>query len=218
MRLAGNIAACLLLLIALKAQDVTGSDLSKLDLKNVNGTVTSYNGTTALKLTEKVGAKGEAIALIKDAKLRDGTIDVEVAGALAPGAADTARGFIGVAFRVQADASQFECIYLRPTNGRADDQLRRNHTTQYVSYPDWPWERLRKETPGAYESYVDMVSGEWTRMRIVVKGSNAALFVGDAPQPCLLVHDLKLGENEGSIGLWIGPGTEGYFRNLKILR
>jgi hypothetical protein len=34
------------------------------------------------------------------------------------------RGF-GIAFRVQGN--RFEYIYLRPTNGRADDQIRRNH-------------------------------------------------------------------------------------------
>jgi hypothetical protein len=127
-----------------------------------------------------------------------------------------ARGFIGIAFRVQPGASRYECIYLRPTNGRADDQLRRNHTTQYISFPDWPWERLRKDSPGVYESYVDLQPGEWTKVRIVVKGTDASLFVGAATQPCLLVHDLKLGESTGAVALWIGPGTEGYFRDLKI--
>lgn len=67
-----------------------------------------------------------------------------------------------------------------------------------------------------YESYADMVAGEWTHLRIVIHGSNAALYVGNAEQPCLLVHDLKLGDSQGAIALWIGPGTEGYFRNLSV--
>jgi hypothetical protein len=40
----------------------------------------------------------------------------------------TKRKFIGVAFRAQAQSSKFEYIYLRTINGRADDQLQRNHS------------------------------------------------------------------------------------------
>jgi hypothetical protein len=43
----------------------------------------------------------------------------------------------------------------RPTNGRAEDQVRRNHATQYISYPDRRWFQLRKDFPGKYESYAD---------------------------------------------------------------
>jgi hypothetical protein len=94
--------------------------------------------------------------------------------------------------------------------------LQRNHSTQYVSGPDWPWRRLRTETPGKYESYADMGYGEWIHLRIVVHGPDASLYLGNATQPCLVVHDMKLGDTEGGVALWIGPGTEGYFRNLKI--
>jgi hypothetical protein len=53
-------------------------------------------------------------------------------------------------------------------------------------------------------------------MRVVVRDKEARLFVGDAGQPCLIVHDLKLGDAEGGIALWTGPGTEGYFRSVRI--
>lgn len=43
------------------------------------------------------------------------------------------------------DEAKLEAIYLRPTNGRADDQLRRNHAVQYISHPEHLWERLRAE-------------------------------------------------------------------------
>jgi len=144
-------------------------------------------------------------------------IELELAGSPGAGAAaQGARGFIGVAFRVQPDVKKFELIYLRPTNGRAEDQLRRNHSVQYVSFPDWPWERTRQETPGLYESYVDLEAGAWTKVRITVSGTKARLFVNGADQPCLLVNDLKLGPSKGGIGLWIGPGTDGYFGPLQI--
>ena len=37
-----------------------------------------------------------------------------------------------------------------------------------------------------------------------------------APQPVLIVNDLKLGDSSGAVALWIGPGTEGYFTDLVI--
>jgi len=198
------------------AQQIVLTNPSSLELRNAQAEVTTYRGTQALKLTEKEAGPSAAFAMVKNLTFRNGAIDVDVSGAPAKGAPESARGFIGVMFHIQADGSHFEKIYVRPTNGRADDQLRRNHSTQYVSSPDWPWERLRKESPGVYESYADMVAGEWMHLRIVVTGTNASLYVGDATQPCLIVHDLKLGEKEGAVALWIEPGTEGYFRNLKI--
>jgi hypothetical protein len=198
------------------AQEIPLTDVSRFQLRNARAEVVEHRGAKALKLSEQKPDGGEVIALIDKLRFRNGTIDLEVSGAPLTTAGPGARGFIGIVFRAQPDGSRYESFYLRPTNARADDQLRRNHSTQYVSAPDWPWERLRKESPGVYESYADMQPGEWTRMRVVVRGTDAALYVGNAEQPCLVVHDLKLGDSEGAVGLWIGPGTDGYFRSLKI--
>jgi hypothetical protein len=158
----------------------------------------------------------DALALLKNLDFKDGAIDVDVAGLPGAAASNTARGFIGVAFRSAPHAAAFDCFYLRPTNGRADDQLRRNHATQYVSEPEFPWERLRTQSPGVYESYVDLETGGWTHVTIDVSGVRARLFVNGAAQPALIVNDLKRGVTSGAIGLWIGPGTEAYFRNLHV--
>jgi hypothetical protein len=148
-----------------------------------------------------------------------GTIEVEVAGSPLPDAPPGARGFVGVVFRVQAADESFgsDGIYLRPTNGRADDQVRRNHSTQYFAYPGYDFARLRREAPAQYESYVDLIPGEWTTMRIEVQGTTAKLFVGGAPQPTLIVNDLKRGADaHGSVGLYVDNGTDGHFRNLRV--
>jgi len=191
------------------------NDPSQVELKNASAAVTAHKGGSALKL---VGASADdGLAFIRSRTFHNGTIEVDLAGAPAASAGEQARGFVGIAFRAQKDQSRFEKFYIRPTNGRADDQLRRNHSVQYTSEPVWPWERLRKESPGVYESYADMAAGEWTHLRIVVQGTEAKLYVGaSAAQPCLIVHDLKLGDTEGAVALWIGPGTEGHFANLKI--
>jgi len=156
-------------------------------------------------------------AILEGVEFHDGIIQVDVAGMPAEGAGGGARGFIGIVFRMAPDLSRHERIYLRPTNGRADDQERRNHSVQYVSYPDFPWQKLRNETPSKYETYADLVPGEWTKLKIEVRGDKARIYVHDVEQPTLIVNDLKLGADaKGSIALWINPSTEGYFSNLRI--
>src|SRR5882724_3452657 len=169
----------------------------------VDSTISSPNSPTFVK--------------IKGTGFRNGTIEVKVLSRLVNPASGTARGFIGVAFRINDSNSRFEGIYIRPTNGRADDQLRRNHATQYFSYPDYPFSRLRTESPGVYESYADMGLDEWIQLKIVVQDSRANLFLNGNSQPCLIVNDLKLGATaSGSIGLWVDFGTEGFFTDLTI--
>jgi len=182
---------------------------------NVKLESVDYLGKRAIKITEDGQvANGEAYAIVKDAVFHNGAIEVELAGRPAGGAAAAARGFIGIAFRLQND--RFEYVYLRPTNGRADDQVRRNHSTQYSAYPDFSFAIARQQAPEKYESYVDLEPGVWTRYRITVEGTKARLYVHGANQPCLIVNDLKLGDSSGGVALWIGPGTEGYFTGLEI--
>ena len=190
---------------------------------NVRASAATWRGRRAVRLIDEPGEKpeakaagGEALAILTDSSFEDGTIEAEIAGAPREGAREGSRGFVGIAFRVQEDPSRFECFYLRPTNGRSDDQVRRNHSTQYVSEPEFPWDRLRKESPGVYESYVDLEPGAWTKIRIVVEGTEARLYVHSAAQPALIVHDLKHGRTRGRIALWIGQDTDAHFSRLRV--
>ena len=157
------------------------------------------------------------MAVLQGVEFSSGVIEAEIAGEPAPNAGEGARGFVGIAFRVQKDPKAYDAFYLRPTNGRADDQVRRNHSAQYISHPGWPWQRLRKETPEKYEAYVDLVPGAWTKVKIEVRGDQARLFVHDQPQPTLVVSDVKSGATgSGAIALWVGPGTIAHFRNVRV--
>jgi hypothetical protein len=189
-------------------------DGTHLEFVNTAPKPVTYLGRKALQLVAPPDANG--LALVNGTDFQDGTIEVDLAGLPGPGANPTARGFVGVAFRSTPHAAAYEHFYLRPTNGRADDQLRRNHATQYASEPDFPWPKLRGETPGVYESYADLEPGAWTHVRIEVAGVHARLFVNGATQPTLLVNDLKRGTTKGQIALWVGPGTEAYFRDLRV--
>jgi hypothetical protein len=180
----------------------------------------TYEGRAAVRLEELVDPKGAAdqstMAILTDSSFTLGTIELEIAGVVAPGAPEGARGFVGLAFHVQQDVERYQAFYLRPTNGRANDQLRRNHVTQYIAQPEWPWYRLRKEEPGVYESYVDLEPGRWAKLRIEVEPDRALLFVNGAAQPTLIVNDLKSKERGGRIALWIGTGTIGYFTQPRL--
>jgi hypothetical protein len=155
---------------------------------------------------------------IKNLNFKNGTIEVKVLSRLLKNAPAYARGFIGVAFRIDDKNSMYESIYIRPTNGRADDQIRRNHSIQYYAYPDFKFDKLRQVSPEKYESYADMALNEWITMRIEVKEKKAQLFLNNSKYPVLIVNDLKLGENtRGSIGLWVEIGTEGFFKDLKVM-
>ena len=159
----------------------------------------------------------ETLAVIEGTDFTNGVIEAEIAGAPAADAPESSRGFVGIAFRLKPDLKTYDAFYLRPTNGRADDQVRRNHSAQYISHPDWPWARLRKESPERYESYVDLEPGKWTRIRIEVEGEHARLYVHGQSQPTLVVNDLRTGaQGRGAIALWIDSTTVAHFRALRV--
>ena len=194
-------------------------------LEPTNGRVipVQYRGRQALKLAPLEGHERdtdqEMYAVLTESDFRDGVIEVDVAGARREGyskATDVSgfKGIVGISFRVHGDSA--ERFYIRPENSRLSDQIFRNRSTQYESAPDFPWNRLRQEHPGMYESYVDVESGAWTRLKIEVAGTTARLYVNGASQPSLVVNDLKNGVTGGRIALWARISTEAYFSNLRV--
>lgn len=203
----------------LNAQSISlGKD--KLEPVNVEWSVEKIAGIPAVKVVKAATIKAvdePTFVKLKGINFKDGEIELKVLSRLLKDAPDYARGFIGIAFRINESNSAYESIYLRPLNARVDDQVRRSHSIQYYAYPDYKFDRLRKESPGQYEAYADMEMDSWITMRIVVKGAQVKLFLNDNTTPSLIVNDLKLGVGvSGGIGLWVDIGTEGYFGDLKI--
>ena len=151
-----------------------------LDPVNTFVEIDQVEGKEVVRVTKdpKVEAVDEpTFAKLIGSDFKNGIIEVTVLSKLLENAPDFARGFIGVAFRIDESNSKFEGIYIRPTNGRADDQLRRNRSTHYFSYPDFKFDRLRNESAGMYESYADMGLNEWIKIKIEVKGEKAKLYL-----------------------------------------
>ena len=199
-----------------KAEDLA---LDKLELHNVKAEPVTYLGRRAMCVSDagpQTLDDAGRLAVVPGSSFQDGTIEVILSGDTAPDAPPNLRGFVGRAFRITADASHFECFYLRPKNGRAEDQLQRNHSVQYISIPGFGWQKLRSDTPGMYESYADLIPGQWTQTKIQVAGSRARLYVNGAEQPTLIVNDLKQSSVKGAIALWVGPGSIAHFADLKI--
>jgi hypothetical protein len=188
----------------------------------VNSFITNldFDGTEVLRVIKdpKIEAFDEpTFAKVIGSTFKNGTIEVKVLSRLLPDAPEFARGFLGIAFRVDENNARFESLYIRPTNGRNENQLRRNRSTQYFSYPDYKFDRLRAESPGEYESYTDMGLDEWIDLKVEVDGEHAELYVNNSKHPVLVVNDLKHGpDKEGAIALWVEEGTEGFFKDLKV--
>ena len=203
---------------AQSAQEIRLDSTQKLELHHLQADVVTYLGRTAVRIANTqtpASGYGEGLAIVRGVSLRDGSLEVTLSGDTAPHAPPEWRGFVGIAFHVK-NRSQFECFYIRPKNGRSEDQQQRNHSTQYISIPGFPWDKLRRETPGKYESYVDLIPGQWTGLKIEVKGKIAKLYVNGAEQPTLIVNDLKQPSSNRGIALWVGQGTIAHFADLKI--
>jgi len=212
--------SCLLLLATNLYSQEARLDKSKLEPVQVAMSIEKLMGKEAVRVVKDAAVREfdePTFVRIRGIDFRDGTVEMKVLSRLLKDAPDFARGFIGVAFRINDSNTAFESIYIRPTNARADDQVRRNHSIQYFAYPDHKFDRLRKESPERYESYSDMALNEWITMKIVVSGQEARLYLNNNRQPSLVVNDLKMGADaSGAIGLWVDVGTEGFFTDLKV--
>ncbi|WP_431295168.1 hypothetical protein [Pedobacter sp. P26] len=79
-----------------------------------------YKGKNALALEIKGQANGDnTLAILKDIEFHNGVIEATISGQALANAGETARGFVGIAFRAALDASKMEVfIYVPPMVGQ----------------------------------------------------------------------------------------------------
>jgi hypothetical protein len=195
------------------SQSFAFTDAKDLTEAGVKAEAVEYKGRKAVRLTTQ-GEDG--FAFVNGTQFHDGTIEVDMATKVLTPPDVRMPGFTGIAFRARPDGSHYEMFYLRPGNSGAEDQAMRNHTVQYVAEPGFGWEKLRRQWPFIYESYTDLQPGEWTQVKIEVRGRHAELFLNGSANPSLVVDGMKGEELQGSVALWSYAREESYFSNLRI--
>lgn len=156
-------------------------------------------------------------ARLEGEDFHNGVIEVQMLSRLLTDAPDFARGFIGIAFRINDGNSEFESFYIRPTNAMTDDPVRKAHGCQYFAYPGYTFAYFREYDIRKYEAPICHGLDEWVDLKAVIRNNHADFYLNGMSNPVLTVDDLKHGADaHGSVGLFVDIGTEGFFRNLRI--
>lgn len=201
-------------------------------MHNVTGEIIKFEGKKVLKIERDLNAipfdstnveatvdEPHYARLVGLDDFENGTIEVKMYSQLQnPAPYSGIAGFIGVFFRIKEDDSAIESIYVRPKVGRAENQLHRNHTVQYFSYPDFKFDTLRKIAPFKYEGSAPVALNEWITMRIEVNGETAEMFINDLKHSSFIVDKMLGKTKKGFVGLYVDIGTIGYFRDLKVTK
>ena len=108
---------------------------------------------------------------------------------------DSAEAYPGVAFRM-ASTADYEIIYFRHSQ---DGQRWSNVQYQPVFEGETTWQLYHGD---GYEGAIPKEAGPALRVRLLVAGRRADVFVDDHPAPVLRIHDLKRAPAKGGIGFW----------------
>ncbi|WP_430603030.1 hypothetical protein IGJ02_000360 [Enterococcus sp. DIV0724b] len=181
---------------------------------------TILNGEPVLRVVKKdkiMEFDENTYAKLNNLTFHNGTIEVKMLSRLLPDAPDFARGFIGIAFRINHDDTNFESFYVRPTNGRIDDPVRKIRGVQYFSYPKYTFDYFRNLGITDFEGPADIGLDEWISLKVVINGARGEFYLNDSEEPVLVVENMKHGADaKGGIGFFVDIGTEAFFKEWKI--
>ncbi|WP_207695166.1 hypothetical protein DOK67_0001302 [Enterococcus sp. DIV0212c] len=181
---------------------------------------TTLNGESVVRVVKKdklMEFDENTYAKLIGSAFHNGIIEVKMLSCLLPDAPDFARGFIGIAFRINDDDTRFESFYVRPTNGRIDDPVRKNRGVQYFSYPKYTFDYFRNLGITDFEGPADIGLDEWISLKAVINGAKGEFYLNDSEKPVLVVENMKHGADaRGAIGFFVDIGTEAFFKELKI--
>jgi hypothetical protein len=131
----------------------------------------------------------------RDVSFQDGTIELDVQ-------LTRRRSFVYLAFRM-ADDREYEEVYLRPHKSGLPDAVQ--YAPVYQGNSAWQL----YHGPGATAA-PEFEPGVWTRVRLVLAGRRAALYLGEQQQPALVIPRLAREPQKGSIALraFLPPGDD----------
>lgn len=175
---------------------------------NRRATALVEDGRAFVRLDEQPGT---GLAWLKGSLFAEGTIELDVRGKNVP-----QKSFVGLAFH-GLDDETFEAVYFRPFNFGDPDPAKAAHGVQYVSHPEFTWQKLRADRPGEFEKAVRPLPDPdgWFHIRVEVRAGKVRVYVNSDPEPCLAVDELG-GRKGGRAGLFVGNASGGDFAGLTI--
>jgi hypothetical protein len=156
-------------------------------------------------------SEGDGVAWLDNVNFTNGIVELDIKGKDV-----LQQSFVGVAFHGR-DEKTLDAIYFCPFNFQSSDPVRRIHAVQYVSHPDFPWNKLREDQNGKYEKAIPSAPNpnEWFHAKIIVDYPHISVYVNNSIEPCLSIDQLN-DRQSGRIGLWVGNNSGGDFANLII--
>lgn len=153
--------------------------------------------------------ENDGMLWINDYTFSNGIIELDIKGKDERG-----RSFVGIAFHGN-DNETFDGVYFRPFNFKSPE--RNSHSVQYISMPDNEWSVLRKNFPGKYENNIDPAPepDQWLHAKIIVDYPSVKVYVNGAQKASLEVEQIS-DRKVGKLGLWVGNGSDGWFKNIVI--
>ena len=171
-------------------------------------TADHWTATDSLRFVTYLGRPSlyinRGVALAKDAALRDGVIEYDMA---------TPRGgnFMGVVFHATTPENA-EVVYFRPASSGRPDAAQYAPALNSVAAA---WQVYHGDGANAP---VPLTFEQWYHVRIDIAGVTARIFVGDTTSPAMIVPRLA-GVAGSSLGVWTGYfGRGAYYSNIRYTR
>ena len=181
---------------------------SKLDIYNreVMVIMDGIDNVSHLKFNAK---PGDGLAVYKNIEFENGILEFDVKGKDV-----LQQSFVGIAFHIQND-STFNAIYFRPFNFKKSE--RTSHSVQYISHPEFTWQKLRTVFPEQFEKTVNPIPNpdDFFHAKIEVKWPLVKVFVENSKTPSLEVKMLSAFK-KGKVGFWVGNASDGEFKNFVV--
>ena len=148
---------------------------------------------------------------LKNVDFGYGTIELDIRGRN-----EFLKSFPGIAFHASDTSRNYDVVYFRPVNFRSSDPVRRTWSVQYMSLPEYPYDRIRKENTCKFESEIipNPNPGQWIHARIVIQKDSIKIYVNGMDKPSLAVKTLQK-RSKGMLGLW-ADSTTADFANVVI--
>jgi hypothetical protein len=142
-------------------------------------------------------------AFLKEIEFEDGVIECDIA------MKGGVRSYPGILFRIQSQ-EDYERLYLRPHRSLLyDDAVQ--YLATFHGVDSWQF----YNGPGL-SSRAAIPTDRWVHVKVEVLGTQARVFLDNAPQPVLVVGDLKRGKSRGGLGLTTMADGNSFFSNFSF--